>query len=68
MATQEVTTKNQPVEKETQQTENEIINLEIREYIRKALIGYLTDDCREEVGQFRTFLTLKNGRNSTIFV
>ena len=48
MATKEITTVTQPVEKETQpveteiqQTENEIISLKIREHIRKVLLSYL---------------------------
>ena len=41
MATQEIMTDNQPVEKDSQQIENEIISLEIREYIRRGVLRHL---------------------------
>ena len=41
MATQEIMTDNQPVEKEIQQTENEIISLKLREYIRRGVLRHI---------------------------
>ena len=43
MATQEIMTDNQPVEKETQQTWNETISLKIREFIHRGILKDLNE-------------------------